>query len=90
MADRKIPMRTCIACHTAKEKRELIRVVKTPDGEIKLDLTGKLSGRGAYICKSAKCFEKAKKTGAFARAFELNVPDQVYEKLKAESENGEE
>ena len=84
--NRKIPMRTCIACRTAKEKKSLIRVVRTPEGDIKLDVTGKLSGRGAYICRSVQCFEKAKKSNAFSRAFGINVPAEIYEKLKAESE----
>ena len=60
MSVKKIPMRMCTACREMKPKRELVRVVKTPENEILLDLTGKLNGRGAYICKSAECLEKAK------------------------------
>ncbi len=67
-----------------KPKAELIRIVKTPEDEIKLDLTGKLCGRGAYICKSEECLNKAQKINALARAFERQVQGEIYDKLREE------
>lgn len=84
MSSKKIPMRMCTACREMKQKRELVRVVKTPEGEIKLDLTGKLNGRGAYICKSAECLKKAEKSNAFSRAFSCEVSKEIYAKLEKE------
>ena len=86
MAAKRIPMRMCTGCREMKPKAELVRVVKTPDGEIKLDFTGKQSGRGAYICKDAECLLKAKKSNALARAFEMNVSAEIYEALDKELE----
>ncbi len=87
MSMKKIPMRMCTACREMKPKRELVRVVKTPEGEIKLDLTGKLNGRGAYICKSPECLKKAEKSGALSRAFSCTVSNEIYERLQKEFEN---
>ena len=84
MGTGKIPMRMCIGCRDMKPKRELIRIVKTPDGEIKPDATGRLNGRGAYICRSVECFKKARRSGALQRAFGESVPDSVYEAIKTE------
>lgn len=84
MATKKIPMRMCTGCREMKPKKELIRVVKTPENEIKLDTTGKLNGRGAYICKCSECFGKAKKVNAFAKAFEMAVDSSVYDSLEKE------
>jgi predicted RNA-binding protein YlxR (DUF448 family) len=67
-----------------KPKKELIRVVKTPEGDIKVDLTGKASGRGAYICKNIECLEKAIKTKRFERAFETKISDEIFSKLREE------
>ncbi len=78
--EKKIPMRTCIACRTSKPKRELIRVVKFND-EIKLDKTGKLNGRGAYVCNDEACIAKLKKQKLLNRAFSCQVEDAVYEKI---------
>ncbi len=78
MGTKKIPMRMCTGCREMKPKKELIRLVKTPEGEIKLDPIGKMNGRGAYFCKAAECLQKAKKTGALARAFEMQVPEEVF------------
>ena len=89
MSMKKIPMRMCTGCHEMKPKKELIRVVKTPEGEIKVDFTGKLNGRGAYICKNAECFEKAQKQKALARAFECQITDEVYAELIKEISKGE-
>ena len=71
MKTKKIPMRMCLGCGEMKPKRELIRVVKSKEGDISLDLTGKKSGRGAYICKSVECFEKARKARKFERSLSL-------------------
>ena len=84
MSNKKIPMRMCTACREMKPKRELVRVVKTPEGEVKLDLTGKLNGRGAYICKSSECLKKAEKSGAFSRAFSCEISKEIYEQLEKE------
>ena len=87
MADKKVPMRTCIACREAKPKKELIRIVKTAEGEIKVDTTGKLNGRGAYICKCSDCLKKAQKSNALSRAFETRVPEEIYISLERALEN---
>lgn len=79
---KKIPIRTCIGCNEAKPKKELIRIVKTTEGEVMLDNTGKKNGRGAYICSSIECLEKAIKTKRLSRAFEMPIDNDVYESLK--------
>lgn len=81
---RKIPQRQCVGCRTMRDKKELIRVVKTPDGEIILDTTGKKSGRGAYVCPDAQCLKKARKARALERTFSLTIPDEVYDALEAQ------
>ncbi len=78
--EKKVPIRTCIACRTAKPKKELIRVVKFGE-EIKLDLTGKLNGRGAYVCNDKNCILKLKKQRLLNRAFSAPVEDSVYDKI---------
>ena len=78
--EKKVPIRTCIACKTAKPKKELIRVVKFND-EIKLDLTGKLNGRGAYVCNDENCIKKLKKQKLLNRTFSCQVDDSVYDKI---------
>ena len=86
---RKIPMRQCLGCHEHKEKRELLRVVRDPEGNISLDFTGKKSGRGAYICKSVKCLRRAAKSKRIEKNLGCAIPDEVYEKMESElSENG--
>jgi predicted RNA-binding protein YlxR (DUF448 family) len=86
---RKIPMRQCLGCNEHKEKRELLRVVRDPEGNISLDFTGKKSGRGAYICKSVKCLSRAVKSKRIEKNLGVAVPDEVYEKMERElSENG--
>ena len=84
MKQKKIPMRKCTGCGEQKPKKELVRVVKTPDGEILLDLTGKTSGRGAYICNSAECLKKARKSKRIDRTFEMTIPDEVYKQMEEE------
>lgn len=76
------PVRTCIVCRREFSKGELLRIVKTPDGNFAIDPTGKLNGRGAYVCKSQECVAKLKKTRQLNRAFKQEVPDEVY--IKAE------
>ena len=71
MKTKKIPMRMCLGCREMKPKRELVRIIRTPEGEIRLDTTGKASGRGAYICRSAECLKQSIKTRALSRAFEV-------------------
>lgn len=83
---KKIPQRQCVGCRTMKNKKELIRVVKSPEGEISLDFTGKKSGRGAYLCPSAECLARARKSKALERAFASPIPSEVYEGLQREME----
>lgn len=83
---KKIPQRQCVGCRTMKNKKDLIRVVKSPEGEISLDFTGKKSGRGAYVCPSPDCLARARKSKALERAFETVIPTEVYEALQAQME----
>ena len=89
MTTKKIPMRMCIGCKEMKPKRELVRVVKTPECEIKLDLTGKLNGRGAYICRDAECFKKIQKQNALAHTFSMKIEPSIYESLEEELRKSE-
>lgn len=82
MKQKKIPLRKCNGCGEQKDKRELVRIVKNADGEINLDLTGKMSGRGAYICPNAECLKMARKNKRIDKAFETAVPDEVYDKIE--------
>ena len=81
---KKIPERRCVGCGERKEKRELIRVLRTPEGEIVLDRTGKRSGRGAYLCPNADCLRKARKTRRLQTNLETEIPDSVFEALERE------
>ena len=83
---RKIPQRQCVGCRTMRDKKELLRVVKTAEGEALLDLTGKKSGRGAYVCPSMECLKKARKSRALERALELSIPDAMYDAMEAQME----
>ena len=98
---KKVHLRKCTGCGEMKEKRELIRVVKAPEkkdenvnvisgGEISLDLTGRKPGRGAYVCKNADCFEKARKARRFERSLSCKIPEDVYEQMSKELENASE
>ena len=78
---RKIPQRQCLGCREMKNKKDLIRVVRSPEGEISLDFKGKKPGRGAYVCPALPCLAKAKKSRALERAFETAVPQEVYDLL---------
>ena len=83
---KKIPQRRCIGCQESFEKKSLIRVVRTAEGNVELDFTGKKSGRGAYICKNSTCFKKARKANRFSKNLECDIPDSVYTSLEAELE----
>ena len=89
MKTKKIPMRMCLGCGEMKPKRELIRVVKSKEGDISLDLTGKKSGRGAYICKSGECFEKARKARKFERSFSCMISEDIYNSMEGELRENE-
>lgn len=83
---KKIPQRQCVGCRTMKDKKSLLRLVKTPEGEILPDATGKKSGRGAYVCPNSECLKKARKSRALERALETAIPDEVYEALAQQME----
>lgn len=79
---KKVPVRQCLGCNEHKPKSEMIRVVRSPEGEISLDTRGKKSGRGAYICYSASCFNKARKSRRIERALECSIPEEVYNEME--------
>ena len=83
---KKIPMRMCVGCRQMKPKKELLRVVRSPEGEVSLDPTGKKPGRGAYVCYSVECLKKARKSRALERALEISIPAEVYDAMEAELE----
>ena len=85
---KKIPMRTCIACRAEKPKKEMLRIVRTPEGEIRLDLSGKLAGRGAYMCNSAACLKRLCKQRLLGKAFSQEVPAEVYTRIEEEFPGG--
>lgn len=89
MQKKKIPLRMCCGCGEMKPKKQLVRVVKTKEGEISLDLTGKKAGRGAYLCADAACFKKARKGGRLERAFSCAIPAEVYDLLEEQLQRGE-
>jgi predicted RNA-binding protein YlxR (DUF448 family) len=84
---KKIPERQCLGCNAHKPKRELLRVVRTPEGEIVLDFTGKKSGRGAYICRDVKCLRRARKSRRIENSLQVSIPEQVYDNMERELEN---
>lgn len=86
---KKIPLRQCLGCREMKEKRALIRVVKSPEGEISLDFKGKKPGRGAYVCPDPVCLAKVKKSRALERAFSMQLPPEVYEALEGQMKAGD-
>ena len=89
MTTRKIPMRKCTGCGQMFPKKELIRVILTPENSIELDRTGKKNGRGAYICSSAKCLEQAVKSRGLEKSLKTAVPAGIYDKLRKELEESE-
>ena len=84
---KKVPQRQCLGCREMKDKKALIRVVRSPEGEISLDFKGKKPGRGAYVCPEPGCLAKAKKSRALERAFETAVPGEVYDLLEQQMRN---
>lgn len=84
MKYRKIPLRKCTGCQQMKNKKELVRIVRSEDGNYSVDTTGKKQGRGAYICPNVECLDKAKKTKGLERSFKSSVPSEVYEQLRNE------
>ncbi len=83
---KKIPQRQCMGCRERKEKRELIRVVRSPEGIVGLDFNGKAPGRGAYICPSCDCLKKAIRSKALERSLETAIPEEIYARLEKEME----
>lgn len=84
MQQKKVPMRMCTGCGERKPKKELVRIVRNASGEISVDVTGKKPGRGAYICKDSQCLKKARKAKRLERAFQCEIPDEVYARLEEE------
>lgn len=87
MRTKKVPLRKCMGCSEMKEKKQLVRVVRSPEGEISLDLTGRKPGRGAYICASLSCLQAARKAKRFERAFSCAIPAEVYDRMEEELQN---
>lgn len=79
---KKVPQRTCMGCQAKKDKRELVRIVRSPEGEISIDLTGKKPGRGAYICPDPECLQKVVKSKRLERSLETRISEELYESLK--------
>ena len=92
MAERRIPLRKCVGCGEMKEKKQLIRVVRSKEGEISVDFTGKTPGRGAYLCLSVACFDAARKSRRLERSFSARIEEEIFdtlrEKILSETEEG--
>ena len=86
MTSKKVPMRQCVGCGEMKNKREMIRVIKTSENEIILDATGKKNGRGAYLCADSECLKKAEKAKGLERSLKTAIPKEIYEQLEEEME----
>ena len=84
--NKKVPVRRCVGCQEMKGKKEMIRVIRTKEGEFLLDATGKKNGRGAYVCKSRECLLKARKNRGLERSFKMSIPSEVYDTLEGEFE----
>lgn len=84
MQKKKIPLRKCTGCGEMKPKKELVRVVKTPDGDVLIDLTGRVNGRGAYICPDVNCLRTARKAKRIEKSFQMQIPDEVFDKMEEE------
>ena len=83
-SNQKVPMRKCVGCEEMKNKKEMMRVLKTEDGEFVIDTTGKKNGRGAYVCKSLQCLKKARKAGRIEKNLECAISDEIYAQLEEE------
>jgi uncharacterized protein len=81
---KKIPLRQCVGCREMKTKKEMIRVIKTPGNEVVLDAKGKQNGRGAYLCFSAECLQKARRSKGLERSLKISIPDEIYDRLEEE------
>ena len=88
--NKKVPMRQCVGCGEMKSKKEIMRILKTAEGDIVLDVTGKKNGRGAYLCKTEECLKKARKTKGIERSFKMSIPAEVYDNLEKEFAESEE
>lgn len=86
---KKIPVRQCVGCRAQKPKRELIRVVRSPEGEVSIDSRGKKPGRGAYVCPDPECLKRAIKSRALGRALGVEIPEDIFDTLRAQMEAGE-
>ena len=84
MGEKKTPLRKCIGCNEMKDKKELIRIVRNKEGDMSIDLTGKMAGRGAYICKDRKCFDMAAKAKRLEKSFKGKIPEEIYDSLREE------
>lgn len=84
---KKIPLRQCVGCGEMKGKKDMTRVLKSAEGDICLDVTGKKNGRGAYLCKQEECLRKARRNKGLERSFKMSIPDEVYDTLEKEFEN---
>lgn len=86
---KKVPERRCVGCQGTFPKKDLLRVLRSPEGEISIDFTGKKSGRGAYLCKNETCFKKARKSGIIRRALECEISEEIYDELEKEVKLGQ-
>ena len=86
---KKVPLRQCVGCGEMKSKKEMMRVLKTAEDDIVLDVTGKKNGRGAYLCISGECLKKARKNKGLERSLKMSIPDEIYEKLEKEFDESE-
>jgi len=84
MTNKKVPMRQCVGCAEMKSKKDLLRIIKTPEEEIVLDATGRKNGRGAYICASMECLKNAQKRHGLERSLKVTIPNEIYESLEQE------
>ena len=82
MKNKKVPMRQCVGCRELRNKKDLMRILKTPDNNVIFDDTGRMNGRGAYICPSVKCLKKARRTKAIERSLDISIPDEVYDAIE--------
>ena len=85
--EKKKPLRKCVGCNEMKPKTELVRIIKTAEGNILLDKTGRMNGRGAYICRSVECLEKARKSNSLSRSFSMSISADIYDELSSELKN---
>ena len=84
---KKIPSRPCVGCRESRTKRELIRVIRTPEGQVTLDETGRMNGRGAYLCRRVECLQKARRSRGLERSLKVTIPDEIYDRLEEELKN---